>query len=341
MSFHSPVPTRRRYRVTFLAGDGIGPELVAEASRALAEVGRLHGFRIQETHAPFGGDAVRRSGHPLPRSTREACRAADAVLVAATKEPALEGVKAELDLLWRAQRVLASPGDLVVVSPIVSEAEALAATRAFEIALSRRAHVAVVGSDHVWESIVGKELDRRAGVVAERLPLEDVLRRLAYAPDRFDVVLTQAPYAEALSEMAALTQDGPRVVASGRLPAGTRSAREATVASARTGETTLAPTGPGIFGPTHGSAPEIAGQGVANPSGILLAAALMLGEGLGERTAARTLEGAVVEALAAGALTPDMTARGEGATTRQFMDVLLQELPGARRDHELAHLEVK
>jgi hypothetical protein len=67
----------------------------------------------------------------------------------------------------------------------------------------------------------------------------------------------------------------------------------------------------------------------------------MLGEGLGERTAARTLEGAVVEALAAGALTPDMTARGEGATTRQFMDVLLQELPGARRDHELAHLEVK
>jgi 3-isopropylmalate dehydrogenase len=331
MSFDSPVPTRRRYRVTFLAGDGVGPELVAEASRTLAEVGRLHGFRIQETHAPFGGDAVRRSGHPLPRSTREACRAADAVLVAATKEPALEGVKAELDLLWRAQRVLASPGDLVVVSPLVGEAEALAARRAFEIALSRRAHVAVVGSDQVWEGIVAEELDRHAGVVADRLALEDALRRLARGAERFDVVLTQEPYAEALSEMAALTQDGPRVVASGRLPAGMPSA----------GEPRLAPAGPGIFGPTHGSAPEIAGQGVANPSGILLAAALMLGEGLGEPAAARTLAGAVVEALAAGALTPDLTASGEAATTRQFMDVLLQELPGARRDHELAHLEVK
>ncbi len=333
MSFDSTVPMRRRYRVVFLAGDGVGPELVAEASRALAEVGQLHGFRVHETHAPFGGDAVRTSGHPLPRSTREACRSAHAVLVAATKEPALEGVKAQLDLLWRAQRVLASPGDLVIVSPLVPEAEALAARRAFEIAVSRRAHVGVVGSGPVWERIVGKERERRAGLVVERLAPEDALRRLAREPDSLDVVLTQEPFAEALSEMAALTQDGPRTVASGRLPA---PAEEAAFA----GEAHLSPTRPGIFGPTHGSAPEIAGQGVANPSGILLAAALMLGEGLGERAAARTLEGAVVEALAAGALTPDLTATGEAATTRQFMDVLLQELPAARRDHELAHLEV-
>ena len=88
----------RRYKIACLAGDGIGPELMAEASRAVEAVSRLHGFAVDEAHVPFGGDAVRSFGHPLPPATRSACREADAVLIAATREPALEGVKAELDL---------------------------------------------------------------------------------------------------------------------------------------------------------------------------------------------------------------------------------------------------
>jgi 3-isopropylmalate dehydrogenase len=103
------------------------------------------------------------------------------------------------------------------------------------------------------------------------------------------------------------------------------------VASGRVG-----PDGKGIFGPTHGSAGEIAGQGVANPSAMLLAAALMLGEGLGERSASRTLERAVVETLETGVRTPDMVSSGAGATTREFMDALLEALPSARRDTEFA-----
>lgn len=87
----------RRYTVACLAGDGIGPELMAEASRALQAVSRLHGFDVVDVHIPFGGDAVRRFGHPLPASTRAACREANAVLVAATREPALEGVKADTE----------------------------------------------------------------------------------------------------------------------------------------------------------------------------------------------------------------------------------------------------
>lgn len=139
---------KKRYTVACLAGDGIGPEVTAEASRALAAVSRLHGFRIEELHVPFGGDAVRRSGHPLPPATRAACVQADAVLVASTREPALEGVKAELDLTWRVTRVCARGSDLSVVSPLADGAAPVALDRAFSLAWSRRARLKI-GRAHV------------------------------------------------------------------------------------------------------------------------------------------------------------------------------------------------
>src|SRR5262249_12092909 len=76
------VTAGQRYVVACLAGDGIGPEVMAEASRALGEVSSLHGFRIDEVHPPFGGEALSRAGHPLPPATRQATLTADAVLVA-------------------------------------------------------------------------------------------------------------------------------------------------------------------------------------------------------------------------------------------------------------------
>src|SRR4029453_17295461 len=94
----------------------------------------------------------------------------------------------------------------------------------------------------------------------------------------------------------------------------------------------MSASGTGIFGPTHGSALEIPGQGVANPMAMLLAASLMLGEGLGGRAAARTLGGGGVGAGGDGVRTPDLVESGAAATTRQFMDVLLAGLPSARRD---------
>jgi 3-isopropylmalate dehydrogenase len=114
--------------------------------------------------------------------------------------------------------------------------------------------------------------------------------------------------------MAAFAHEDVRMVASGRMSA----------------------NGMGIFGPTHGSAPEIAGQGVANPMAMLLAASVMLGEGLGERAAAETLERGVAGAIGDGVRTADLVVTGTAATTRQFMDVLLAGLPSARRDTEFA-----
>ena len=126
--------THRRYAVAFLAGDGIGQELTAEASRALAEVARLHGFVLDELHVPFGGEALRSHGTRLPEHTRETCHGADAVLVAASADPALEQLLAGLVLSWRVQRVLAPGTDLVLVSPLDVADEPLAAKRAFAIA---------------------------------------------------------------------------------------------------------------------------------------------------------------------------------------------------------------
>lgn len=303
---------KKRYTVACLSGDGIGPEVMAEASRALADVCRMHGFTLDEQHVAFGGDAVRRFGHALPASTRAACRRADAVLVATTTEPALEGVKAELDLTWRMTRVRLNGTRLTVVSPLADDAEELAVERAFALACNRQARVTSVGASKAWRAVVDRVAEASPGVIVEHVSFESVVRTLFRRPAAFDVIVSEEVFAEALSHTAAYAHGSTRMVASGRLSA----------------------LGAGIFGPTHGSALEIAGQGVANPSGMLLAAALML-EGLGERSAARTLENAVAETLG-NVHTPDLVAAGVGATTREFMNVLLAALPGARTDTEFA-----
>ena len=303
---------KKRYTVACLSGDGIGPEVMAEASRALADVSRMHGFAIDEQHVAFGGDAVRRFGHALPASTRAACRRADAVLVATTTQPALEGVKAELDLTWRMTRVRLNGTRLTVVSPLADDSEELAVERAFALACNRQARVTSVGASKAWRAVVDRGAEASPGVIVEHVSFESVVRTLFRRPAAFDVIVGEQVFAEALSHTAAYAHGSTRMVASGRLSA----------------------HGAGIFGPTHGSALEIAGQGVANPSGMLLAAALML-EGLGERTAARTLENAVAETLG-NVHTPDLVAAGVGATTREFMNVLLAALPGSRTDTEFA-----
>jgi 3-isopropylmalate dehydrogenase len=303
---------KKRYTVAFLSGDGIGPEMTAEASRALRAVSRMHGFRVEELHVPFGGDAVRRFGHPLPSFTRAACAEADAVLVATTREPALEVVKAELDLSWRITRVCARGSELAVVSPLVDGALDLAVDRAFRLALSRRARLTSVGDTERWLAAVEAGAERREGVHVEHARFEAAVTGLLRDPSRYDVIASEQPFAEALASTAAFAHEGTRLVASGR----------------------VGPDGKGVFGPTHGSALEIAGQGVANPSAMLLAVALLLGEGLGERSAARTLERGVLEALETGMRTPDMVSSGAGATTREFTDALLATLPSARSDAE-------
>jgi 3-isopropylmalate dehydrogenase len=299
---------KRSYTVACLAGDGIGPEMIGEASRALKAVSRLHGFRIDEVHVPFGGEAFSRLGHLLPVSTRTAYLDADAVLVGTAREPALEGVATELDLQTFVTRVRFGPhGELTLLSPLVDEMAAWTLDRAFTVARSSRGRVVSVTDDAGWRRLVDEVSRGHDGVLVEHVEPSAALPALAFTPAGFDVVVAPRVLAGALAGVAASAVDGARIVASGRLAA----------------------SGPGVFAPAHGAAHEIAGQGVANPSSILLAAALMLGEGLGERAAAETLAGAVMGACGNGVRTPDMLHDGVGATTREFADVVLDELPWA------------
>ena len=190
----------------------------------------------------------------------------------------------------------------------------LAADSAFRLAFSRRARLTSVGTTARWSTALAAAAERWEGVLVEHQPFEAAVTGLLRDPSEFDVIASEQPFAEALASTAAFAHQGTRMVASGR----------------------VGPDGKGMFGPTHGSALEIAGQGVANPSAMLLAAALMLGEGLGERSASRTLERGILETLETGVRTPDMLSSGAGATTREFMDALLASLPAARRDTEFA-----
>ncbi|MGH3005808.1 MAG: isocitrate/isopropylmalate family dehydrogenase, partial [Gaiellaceae bacterium] len=137
----------RRHLIACLAGNGVGPELMAQASRAIAAAARPHGLRLDEVHPPFGSEAFMRVGHPLPWSTRRAYREADAVLVAG-EDPAVAGVEADLDLRAGLVRVLV-PGhaDLALVFPLGEGSDEWAAERAFELACTRRGRLAAVGAD--------------------------------------------------------------------------------------------------------------------------------------------------------------------------------------------------
>jgi 3-isopropylmalate dehydrogenase len=276
-------------------------------------VSRLHGFDVEEVHPPFGGEAVTRSGHPLPAATRRATLAADAVLVAGSSEAALEGVKAELDLSASVVRTLVAGGEsLTVFAPLHEGASDWTIERAFASARQQRGAIVSVGVTGDWRSRAERAAERHDGMEVRHLRLAEALPVLTSAPGALGVVVTERVVADALAEAA--RSDGGQLRATGLLSA----------------------SGPGLYGPTHGSALDIAGQGVANPSEMLLAAALMLAEGLGRRAAAETLEGSLSAALTRPVRTADMAGTGVAATTREFVDVVLSLLPLARRDTEFA-----
>jgi isocitrate/isopropylmalate dehydrogenase len=253
-------------------------------------------------HLPFGGEALTRLGHPLPPSTREAYRRADAIFVSSPDDPAFDGVKADLDLRWRVSRVHNGVrGDLVVVEPVGYGTDELGVARAFQLAAARRARVTSVGSTPEWDGLVAAEAEHWDGLEVEYLTLGGLLTRFRDHPGTVDLVLTGSHLAGAIVDAAAHLAGSLHTVASAW----------------------LSPTGPGLFAAHVVDADEVAGFGVADPAGTFLAASLLLGEGLGARSAARTLERAVAAAE------HDAT-----SDTRSFTDAVIAHLPAVRTDTE-------
>jgi 3-isopropylmalate dehydrogenase len=299
--------------VACLAGDGIGPELMAEACRTLSEVSRLHGFRVEDVHVPFGTEAVSRSGHPLPPSTRDAYLAADAVLMAVDGEPVRDQIEAELDLRAEVTRVrFGDSRELRVLYPLSSASTEWAVDRAFEVARSSRARLLSVDEDGRFAELVRHAAERYEGLSVEHSSVAAALPALAFGPERFDVVVTGSLFGRSVAELASLLDRDPVVVATGKLAA----------------------NGPGLFSPGNGKAHDIAGHGVADPSSMLLAVATMLGEGLGEHAAAETLAAAVCDACGNGLRPLRRLVQGVAATTRQFTDKVLAGLPSAHANAE-------
>jgi 3-isopropylmalate dehydrogenase len=347
------VPAVPARRIVTLPGDGIGPEILAPTLDVLRALGD---FAFEE-HV-FGGAAIDAYGIALTDETLEACRNADAVLLAAvggprwdTTDPAaprpeqgLLGLRKGLGLYANLRPVRPLPAlydasplrrevidgtDLLVVRELtggiyfgektrtadaatdvcsytVEEIERIART-AFGAVRSRVTSVDkanVLETSRLWRETVSRVgAEQFPDVELEHLLVDNTAMQLVAAPSHFDVILTENMFGDILSDEAAMLTGSIGLLPSASLGA----------------------DGPGVFEPVHGSAPDIAGSGRANPLAMFLSAALMLRHGLGMQDEAAALESAVDRALDAGLRTPDL---GGTATTAEAARAVLSQLQG-------------
>jgi 3-isopropylmalate dehydrogenase len=339
-----------KLKIAVLAGDGIGPEVTAEAVRVLRLVAEAYGHEFEFDEGLVGGVAITEAGEPLPRATLDACLASDAVLLGAVGAPAYDrltpdkrpeagllalrsalGVYANLrpaisyaatadcsplraeivrdsdilivrellgGLYFGQPRGLEKEGDKTTAAfntmrYTVEEVERIARV-AFEAARKRRRRVTsvdkanVLETSQLWREVVGRVALDYPEVTLDHLYVDACAMHLVTSPQRFDVILTENLFGDILSDEAAVICGSLGLLASASI--GSR--------------------GPGLFEPVHGSAPDIAGQGKANPIGAIASAALLLRYSDAQlEQEAVCVEAAIRAVLDAGYRTPDL-ARG-------------------------------
>jgi 3-isopropylmalate dehydrogenase len=340
-------------RICVLPGDGIGPEVTEAALRVLAAASSRFGFGVELDERPFGGAAIDASGHPFPDATREACLGADAVLLGAVGGPRWNAaaVRPEQGLLAlrsslgcyanvrparRYTRHTTSPlrdelvaeMDLVIVRELIGgiyfgerelgEDEAYDTCRysTFEIRriVERACGIAerrggrltsvdkanVLATSKLWRRVATDVAVEHPRVELEHQLVDSMAMLLVERPAAYDVIVTENLFGDVLSDLAASVSGGIGLAPSASLADG----------------------GPGIFEPIHGTAPDIAGLGKADPAGAILSVALLLDE-LGQPAAARAIEAAVTGVLDDGARTPDL---GGTATTDEVAAEIAEAL---------------
>ena len=338
-----------RYNIAVIPGDGIGPEIMADTTEVLAKVGEKFGHEFVFTEYLAGGAAIDKCGEPLPKETVEGCLASDSVLFGAVGGPAwddqpsslrpekaLLGLRKSLGLYTNLRPAAIQPAlkeacmlrpdvaaqgfDLMIVRELtggiyfgergrsedgssafdtetysVYEIERVA-RRAFETARRRRKHVTSVDKANVLESSrLWRETVHRLGeteypdVRLDDMYVDNAAMQLIRDPSFFDVVVTSNMFGDILSDEASQITGSIGLLASASL-----------------GETQR-----GMYEPIHGSAPDIAGTGLANPIAAILSAAMMLRYSFDLAKEADCIENAVSEALAKGYRTKDICAAGE------------------------------
>jgi 3-isopropylmalate dehydrogenase len=353
----------RQHRVAYLPGDGIGPEVCDVARRVVDAAGARFGFDITWDEQLVGGAAIDADGAPLPSTTLDGCRDADAVLLGAVGGPrwddptapsrpedALLGLRAGLELFANLRPVRAhqaleasSPvrpevrrgADLLILRELTgglyfgrpqgrvtedgveSAVDTLRYSRpeierivelGFTLAESRRGHLTsvdkanVLASSRLWRQVVDETAPRHPSVSVEHALVDSTAYLLLTQPGHYDVIVTENLFGDILSDEAAAISGSLGLMASASL--GTR-----TTATGRFG----------MYEPVHGSAPSIAGQGIANPLATIASAAMMLRWSLGEADAADAVDAAVDAAIEDGPRTADLGGSDGTASVAEFV----------------------
>ena len=350
--------------IAILPGDGIGPEVCAEARRLLEAVAQRYGHRFELVEAAIGGAAIDAGLEPLPEATLALCRRAHAVLLGAVGGPkwsdpaarvrpeqGLLALRAALGVYANIRPVKPHPAlarhapvkpkllrrvDLVFVRELtggayfgakhrdrdsamdecrytVAEIERVTrhAARIAQARSGRLTHVDkanVLETSRLWRATVERVVrDEFEGLALEHVLVDAMAMYLVTKPARFDVVLTENLFGDILTDEAAVLCGSMGVLPSASLGDGRA----------------------GLYEPIHGSAPDIAGKGVANPVGTLLSTAMLLRHSLGLELEADAVERAVDATLDAGILTRDLKRRGH-VPTHAVGDAVIQRLAPAR-----------
>ncbi len=351
-----------KMKITLLPGDGIGPEVTREAVHILDVVAQLHGHELAYETRLIGGVAIRKHDVPLPQETIDTCLQSNAVLMGAVGAPEFDSMppakKPETGLLGLRKALggfanlrpascyaaLASSSplrpdvvagaDIMTVRELLgglyfgqprgfshdgdpsgwntmkySESEVVRVAHiAFKIAQGRRKKVTSVDKANVlevsqlWRRVVIAVAAEYPDVTLEHLYVDACAMRLVTKPASFDVILTENLFGDILSDEAA--------VITGSL---------GTLASATIGGTV------DLYEPVHGSAPDIAGQGIANPIGAIASAAMLLRHTAGLEQEAREVEAAITSVLDAGYRTKDIAAAGEKTVGTEKMGSLIAD----------------
>lgn len=347
-------------KIAVLPGDGIGPEVVAEGVRVLRAIEQRYGHSFELESYDFGGAAIDAHGDGLPARTLAGCLAADGILLGAIggpkwgptapvrPEPALLRLRAELGVYANLRPISVMPAlrdastlkpevldgvDMLFVRELtggiyfgrksregdratdecaytVAEVERITRVAA-RLARARRGKITQVDKSNVLEtSRLWRAVSER--VVREEFPdcsiehmfVDAASMHLIRRPKDFDVVLTENLFGDILTDEASMLAGSLGVLPSAALGDGRR----------------------GLYEPIHGSAPDIAGRGIANPCGTILSAALLLRHSLGLETEAIAIEHAVATAIEGGARTADVAAGGAALSTRAMGDAVLARL---------------
>jgi 3-isopropylmalate dehydrogenase len=320
-------------KVVCLPGDGIGSEVVHVAQTVL----RALVPEIELEEHLLGGAAIKETGEPLPPETVAACKTADAVLLGAVglpeydaadvrPEQGLIGLRRELDVYANLRPARKGAIDFVIVRELVAglyygargekpdgtvfdtceyhpaQIERVA-RRAFELAGQRSGRLTsvdkanVLDTSRLWRRVVSGLSAEYPDVELDHMLVDNAGMQIVLAPEQFDILVMENTFGDILSDVAAAVTGGLGLAASA----------------------SLGDERPGLFEPVHGSAPDIAGRGIANPAATLRSVALMLEHGLGRPDEARALAAAVDDALVA-TPTPDL---GGSATTDDFAEAVL------------------